>query len=69
MATLNAYKIDYKVSPKSRKTISVVQFHPSPEVASEMKLIRDFDPEAVLVGVRLCTADELDSIKGGTNPF
>jgi hypothetical protein len=66
---LTAYKIDYKATPRSRKVITGIQFHPSAEVASELKSIRQYDPEATLVSVRPCTQDEVSSMVAGWNPF
>ncbi len=64
-----AYKIDYKASAKSRKTITVIQFHPSIAVASELRVVRQYDSSAVLVGVRECTDSEVASMNAGLNPF
>jgi len=67
--TMTAFKIDYKTSPKARKTTTVIQFHPSATEASELKTVRQYDPSAKLVAVRECTDSEVASMNAGWNPF
>jgi hypothetical protein len=66
---MTAYKIDYKTSPKARKTTTVIQFHASIAVASELHIIRQYDASAVLIGVRECSDEEVASMNAGWNPF
>ena len=66
---MTAFKIDYKASPKARKTITVIQFHPSIAVASELRVVRQYDSSAVLVGVRECSEEEVACMNAGWNPF
>ena len=66
---MTAFKIDYKTSSKSRKTITVIQFHPSATEAAKLKTVRQFDSSAKLMAVRECTESEVASMNAGWNPF
>ena len=55
---LRPFEIVYKTSPSARKTRRAVQFHKNAESAKSLKLIRDYDCEAVCLSVREMGAEE-----------
>ena len=62
---LTPFVIEYKATPRSRTVRKVVQFHASRESAEQLGGVREYDYEAVCVGVRAMSADEFEKYAAG----
>lgn len=59
------YKIEYKPSSRSKRTFSGIQSHRSEADARELREIRRYNPEAVVVSVRELTPEEVRQVARG----